>query len=122
MPRADSAAEMRLESALRRHDWAIGRTWNETYPSHALAMAIRLDLWWAAEKCVVEIDGPEHRGAVHYAADRQRDVLLQLDGHAVLRFTNAQVLGDTQNVVSQIERFIRGRRSRSQEKSHDVNR
>ncbi|MFB6397321.1 endonuclease domain-containing protein [Polymorphospora lycopeni] len=69
-----------------------------------------MDLLWSAERCVVEIDGPEHRSAVRFAADRQRDVRLQLDGYAVLRFTNAQVLHDVRVVAAQIERFLLGRR------------
>jgi very-short-patch-repair endonuclease len=110
VPRADSPAELALESALRDHSWAAGRLWNQTYQSHPLAQTYRLDLWWETEHCVVEIDGPEHRSAVHYAADRRRDVRLQLDGHAVLRFTNAQVLADVHTVVSQIECLLRSRR------------
>jgi very-short-patch-repair endonuclease len=109
-PRADSPAELKLESALRGRSWAAGRLWNQTYQPDQLAETYRLDLWWAAEHCVVEVDGPEHRSAVHYASDRRRDVRLQLDGHAVLRFTNAQVLADVHTVVSQIERLVRSRR------------
>lgn len=112
LPRADSPAELKLESALRRHPWAAGRVWNATYQPDPLAPAYRLDLWWETERCVVEIDGPEHRSAAHFAADRRRDVRLQLAGNAVLRFTNTQVLADVSTVVSQIERFIRSRRPR----------
>ncbi len=109
-PHPGSAAERVMEARLRTCDWAVGRAWNQTYQSHLLARQFRLDLWWAAERCVVEIDGPEHWTAVHYADDRRRDVHLQLDGCAVLRFTNADVLDDLPTVVAQIERFIRRRR------------
>ncbi|WP_246567852.1 endonuclease domain-containing protein [Polymorphospora rubra] len=108
-PRADSPAELALEAALSATTWAAGRTWNPTYQS-GLAPPVRVDLLWSAERCVVEIDGPEHRSAVRFAADRQRDVRLQLDGYAVLRFTNAQVLHDVRMVTAQIERFLLGRR------------
>ncbi|MEV0610589.1 DUF559 domain-containing protein [Polymorphospora rubra] len=108
-PRADSPAELALEAALSATTWAAGRTWNPTYRS-GLAPPVRVDLLWSAERCVVEIDGPEHRSAVRFAADRQRDVRLQLDGYAVLRFTNAQVLHDVRMVTAQIERFLLGRR------------
>jgi very-short-patch-repair endonuclease len=110
LPRADSPAELKLESALSTQLWATGRVWNATYQPEPLAPTYRLDLWWATERCVVEIDGPEHHNAVHYAADRRRDVRLQLAGNAVLRFTNDQVLTDVRTVVSQIERYIRSRR------------
>ncbi len=110
VPRADSRAECTLEQALSRHGWAVGRSWNQTYTSSRLARPFRLDLWWKAEKCVVEVDGPEHHEPVHYAADRRRDVQLQLDGHAVLRYTNDQVLGDLDRVILEIGRLIRSRR------------
>ncbi|HEV2638095.1 MAG TPA: DUF559 domain-containing protein [Actinocrinis sp.] len=110
LPRADSPAELKLESALSTRSWAAGRAWNITYQPEPLAPSCRLDLWWAAEHCVVEVDGPEHHNAVHYAADRSRDVRLQLAGNTVLRFTNDQVLDDVHMVVSQIERLIRSRR------------
>lgn len=109
-PRRDSRAELALEAALRAHSWATGRVWNQTYQSGPLAPVYRLDLWWRAQRCVVEIDGPEHRTAERYAADRRRDVQLQLDGQSVLRFTNDDVLDDVAGVVARIERLVRGRR------------
>lgn len=115
-PRADSAAECALEAALRKRTWAEGRCWNQTYQSNSLARPFRLDLWWRKERCVVEIDGPEHHQPLHYAADRRRDVQLQLDGHAVLRYTNDQVLGDLDRVISEIGRLVRSRRSQLAEK------
>lgn len=109
-PHPRSQAEQALEAALAKLDWAGGRSWNQIHQTHRLANPIRVDLLWADEKCVVEIDGPEHRGALQYAADRRRDVQLQLHGYAVLRFTNAQVLHDIKTVNNQIEQLIRGRR------------
>ena len=110
VPRPDSPAELALEAALRTQPWARGRVWNRTYQSGPLTPGYRLDLWWEAECCVVEIDGPEHRSAERYAADRRRDVQLQLEGQSVLRFTNDHVLADVSDVVSQIERLVRSRR------------
>jgi very-short-patch-repair endonuclease len=111
MPHPASKAEQSLESALASCAWARGRAWNQTYQSHPLVNPIRVDLLWNEERCVVEIDGHEHRASLKFAADRRRDVQLQLDGYAVLRFTNAQVLTDTEAVVGQVERFLRSRRS-----------
>ncbi len=51
-------------------------------------------------------------GAAEYEADRRRDMRLLLDGYAVLRFTNAQVLSDARTVASQIEQFLRLRTPR----------
>ncbi|MFE9184911.1 endonuclease domain-containing protein [Micromonospora haikouensis] len=109
-PHPASEAEKRLEAALAAESWAVGRRWNQSYRSHDLATPIRLDLVWPDERCVVEIDGPEHCRPVHFEADRQRDVQLQLDGYAVLRFTNARVTHDVGAVVRQIGTYLRERR------------
>ncbi|MDP9848288.1 endonuclease domain-containing protein [Streptosporangium lutulentum] len=110
VPHPASSAEQALETALSSRDWATGRAWNQTYRSHPLANPVRLDLLWREERCVVEIDGPDHGSPLKYAADRQRDVQLQLDGYAVLRFTNVQVMTDAAAVIDQIKRFLRNRR------------
>jgi very-short-patch-repair endonuclease len=109
-PHPRSAAEAALEAALATRSWSTGRRWNQTYQSHALRNPVRLDLLWPDERCIVEIDGPEHCEPVRFDADRRRDVQLQLDGHAVLRFTNARVLHDVNAVVTQIGQFILARR------------
>ncbi len=109
-PHPASAVEAALEAALAAESWAAGRQWNQTYQSTLLSAPVRLDLVWPEERCVVELDGPEHCHPVHFEADRQRDVQLQLDGYAVLRFTNARVTYDVGAVVHQIGTYIRGRR------------
>ncbi|MFI2273829.1 MULTISPECIES: endonuclease domain-containing protein [Catenuloplanes] len=114
-PHPRSGCESALEAALARQPWASGRAWNQNYQSHALAEPVRLDLLWRDERCVVEIDGPEHCRPDRFEEDRQRDVRLQLDGFAVLRFTNARVQHDVEAVVRQIGIFINQRR-------HDVRR
>jgi very-short-patch-repair endonuclease len=110
IPRRDSDAEQALERALRPHDWARGRHWNYTYEWHTLGKPYRLDLFWPAERIVVEVDGPEHRGRLAFADDRHRDVQLQLLGHDVLRFPNELVLSDVQAVITRIARLLRQRR------------
>ncbi|MEV4807564.1 DUF559 domain-containing protein [Nonomuraea sp. NPDC049421] len=109
-PHPGSPGEQALEAALSRQSWAYGRAWNQTYQPHPLAVPIRLDLVWERERCVVEIDGDDHRQAATFAADRARDVRLQLDGYAVLRFLDVQVLTDTTTVINSIARFLRNRR------------
>ncbi|MBV1850155.1 endonuclease domain-containing protein [Catellatospora tritici] len=106
-PDPNSAAEKALEAALAKVAWAVGRIWNrrfEAYPHYII------DLQWRAERCAVEIDGPEHRGPRKFEHDRRRDVLLQLDGFAVLRFTNNQVMTELDQVLSHLERYIRNKR------------
>ncbi|BCJ59171.1 endonuclease domain-containing protein [Micromonospora endophytica] len=109
-PHPASAVEQRLEAALAAVSWSAGRMWNQSYQSHPLATPVRLDLLWPDERCVVEIDGPEHCRPDRFEADRQRDVQLQLDGHVVLRFTNARVTHDVGAVVQQIGACLRNRR------------
>lgn len=105
-PHPASAAEQTLERCLARCDWASGRVWNQLHASHSLAPPIRVDLMWPDERCVVEIDGPDHRGSLKYAADRRRDNGLMLDGFAVLRFTNDEIGDDPQRVLAVIERLL----------------
>jgi very-short-patch-repair endonuclease len=111
LPRPDSLAEQALEHALARHDWAQGRRWNHTYEWHLLAQPYRLDLFWATEGLVIEVDGPEHRRPLKFADDRRRDVQLQLLGHDVLRFTNEQVLSDVDATVLKIKQLLTRRRA-----------
>ncbi|WJK44007.1 DUF559 domain-containing protein [Solwaraspora sp. WMMA2056] len=65
---------------------------------------------WKRERCVVEIDGDDHRTAAKFTEDRHRDVMLQLNGYAVLRFTNTQVLDDIDNVLVLLQQFLATRR------------
>jgi very-short-patch-repair endonuclease len=106
VPRADSPAETMLERALAPHAWANGRRWNHTYEWHVLGQRYRLDLYWEAERLVVEVDGPEHRGPLRFADDRRRDNRLQQLGHRVLRFPNDDVISDVQAVVSDIKDML----------------
>jgi hypothetical protein len=106
LPHPASVAEQTLERGLARCEWALGRAWNQEYASHALAPPIRVDLMWPAERCVVEIDGPDHRGILKYAADRRRDNGLTLDGFAVLRFTNDEIVDDPHRVLAVIESLL----------------
>ncbi len=114
-PHPASRAEKRLEGALRAKEWAHGRAWNQPYRSGPLTGLHYLDLIWSAERVVIEVDGPEHRGVAHYESDRRRDAELVLDGFAVLRFTNDQVLDDVDAVASQIERCVEARRKTPKE-------
>ncbi|GGO61318.1 endonuclease domain-containing protein [Nonomuraea cavernae] len=109
-PHPGSRSEQALEAALARYAWAAGRAWNQTYRPHPLAAPVRVDLLWQDERCVVEIDGPEHRRPRTFDEDRRRDVRLQLAGYAVLRFTDSHVLTDPQAVVRQIELYLSRRR------------
>ncbi|MEU7914117.1 endonuclease domain-containing protein [Microbispora bryophytorum] len=106
LPHPGSAAERRLEAALSPCAWAAGREWNQLHASGPLSNPIRVDLLWRAERCVVEIDGPEHLSPLHLAADSRRDLSLRRDGYAVRRFTNEQVLERLGTVLAELERFL----------------
>jgi very-short-patch-repair endonuclease len=116
-PHPASQAEQSLETALARVDWAAGREWNQVHQAHPLTNPVRVDLLWRAERCVVEIDGAEHREPLRFANDRQRDVQLQLAGYAVLRFTNTQVVHHRDLVMSQLRQFLDGRRAVHRERA-----
>ncbi|MEU8384357.1 DUF559 domain-containing protein [Streptosporangium sp. NPDC048865] len=110
-PHAGSAVERAMEAALAECAWAHGRTWNQTYQSRdPLFVMIRTDLMWVPEKCVVELDGPEHETLAQMERDRIRDRHLERDGFTVLRFTNRQVMDDLGAVLRHLEEFLRGRR------------
>lgn len=111
LPHPASAAEQALERRLARCAWAVGRTWNQQYSGGSLVPPIRVDLMWPAERCVVEIDGPDHRGSLKYAADRRRDNGLTLDGFAVLRFTNEEIDDDPSRVLAVIESLLSKKRT-----------
>lgn len=109
-PHPASMAERDLEEALAPLPWAVGRAWNQTHQARPLEPPVRLDLIWRAERCVVEIDGPEHRDPLRFEADRRRDALLQIEGYVVLRFTNDQIARDLALVVAQLEQLVTARR------------
>jgi hypothetical protein len=109
-PHPGSVVEQLLERHLATCEWAVGRMWNSLHRGHPLAPPIRVDLLWEDERCVVEIDGADHRAASKYADDRRRDNILVLDAFAVLRFTNEEVVDDPHRVLGTIEQLLISRR------------
>lgn len=105
-PHPLSEAEQRLARALDRCEWAVGRHWNQVRNTGSLVPTIRVDLIWPTERCIVEIDGPDHRTAEKYAADRIRDNALALEGFRVLRFTNEQIASDMSSVLDVIRHML----------------
>ncbi|WP_099020719.1 endonuclease domain-containing protein [Mycolicibacterium palauense] len=111
-PHPGSAVEQAVEAALGRCAWAHGRTWNQTHwGGRRFLPPLRVDLMWPRERVVVELDGPDHRGALKYADDRRRDNTLVLAGFAVLRFTNDEVSADLSRTLAMIEELLAARRS-----------
>ncbi|MEU1734848.1 DUF559 domain-containing protein [Streptosporangium sp. NPDC020145] len=110
-PHPGSSVEAALERALSAHAWAAGRAWNQTYQPHPLVNPIKVDLIWQAERCVVELDGRDHRRPRKLAGDRLRDERLIEDGYAVIRFTNERVLTDMPSVLRELKRFLHTHRA-----------
>jgi very-short-patch-repair endonuclease len=110
-PRWNSEIEREVARHLRRCDWAAGHVWNRAPRRLRGRQRYQVDLVWEAERCVVEIDGDEHRGMLLFQSDRRRDVELQLAGYAVLRFTVAEVSVDMAGVLERIGRFLHSRRT-----------
>jgi very-short-patch-repair endonuclease len=106
LPHPLSAAEQGLARALARCEWAAGYQWNQERNGHSLMPTIRVDLIWPTERCIVEIDGPDHRSAQKYAADRVRDNALMLEGFRILRFTNDQIIDDMSLVLDVIKAML----------------
>src|SRR5258708_3125020 len=67
-PHPGSRMARTVEDALALLPWAAGRVWNQTHQPRALEPPVRLDLLWRSERCVVEIDGPEHRDPLRFEA------------------------------------------------------
>jgi very-short-patch-repair endonuclease len=67
---------------------------------HAIGSYIA-DFYAGSAKLVVEVDGEIHRSQVE--ADRDRDEYLEAAGMKVLRFTNEEVINQTDAVVEKIQ-------------------
>ncbi len=55
-----------------------------------------LDFYSAERKLAIEVDGGHHTGGKQAERDRDRDSHLEAQGIHVLRFTNAEVLQETE--------------------------
>lgn len=103
-----SAVERRMEAALRGDAELSGLfSCNEPVPVAGWGQPPRVDLLCRAHRVVVELDGPEHRGAAKYGDDRHRDYTLMAAGYLVLRLTNEQVEADLERAVEKIRTVVR---------------
>ena len=60
-------------------------------------------------KLVIEVDGGQHYEDDHEARDVRRDRFLRDQGFAVLRFTNTQMLRETEDVLESVrEALVQG--------------
>lgn len=103
-----SAVERRMEDALARDAELAGLfEGNARVRLGGGRFVPRVDLLWPAGRVVVELDGPEHRAAGAFDADRHRDYELLVAGYLVLRLTNAQVEADPGLALEKIRAVVR---------------
>lgn len=55
---------------------------------------------------IVEIDGGYHQLNEQKTSDAERQQWLEAQGFTVIRFTNEEVTGDTENVLRTIEQYL----------------
>jgi len=65
-----------------------------------------VDFLFRRSKVVVEIDGGYHFTAEQQQDDAQRSEWLERKGYKVIRFTNEQVLFDTDKVISVLKKSL----------------
>lgn len=66
------------------------------------------DFYCASAKLVVEVDGGQHFSEEGLAYDAQRTAYLQSLGLRVIRFSNAEVMGNFEGVCGEVERWVKG--------------
>ncbi|NJO53940.1 MAG: endonuclease domain-containing protein [Bacteroidales bacterium] len=66
-----------------------------------------------AARLIIELDGESHDFASRQNRDEIRDAWLQVQGFQVLRFTNAEVLGNLEGAVMAIQQAAAARMSPS---------
>jgi uncharacterized protein DUF559 len=103
--------ETKLAKALAAAGWAGAYIWNQGHDLGLLHPVVLPDIRWPAERVIVEVDGPEHRGAAKYADDRRRDATLLLHDYVVLRFTNEQIDQDLSYALHTIRDLLQKRRT-----------
>ena len=64
-----------------------------------------------SEKLIIEVDGLYHQLPENKISDEERTLALNKLGFEVIRFTNEQIINDTDNVVTTIVRHIKERNS-----------
>ena len=66
----------------------------------------RVDFAWPGQKVLIEFDGDVHRDRRVFVDDLRRQNRLVAEGWVVLRFTSADVLGRSREVIAEIRRAL----------------
>ena len=64
------------------------------------------DFYCHEAQLVLECDGPVHESNEAWHHDQERDAYLNALGLRVLRFSNAQILNDTERVLNEITSYL----------------
>ncbi len=64
------------------------------------------DFYCNEARLVIECDGPVHDPNEQWHHDQNRDAYMIAQGLRVLRFTNAQILNDTETVLVEISKYL----------------
>lgn len=62
-----------------------------------------VDFLFPKSKLIVEIDGDYHKTDEQQKLDQERTVWLETQGYKVVRFSNEQVLFDTNKIIEQLK-------------------
>jgi very-short-patch-repair endonuclease len=112
--RARSLAELTLFEALEATPSTAGRfSLNQPLSFHFGSRAAEIDLLSRDDEIAIEVDGFHHfEDADCYRRDRRKDLVLQANGYAVLRFLADDVLADPRAAVQLVVEFLGHRLAR----------
>ena len=114
MPRVDEqllgrAKQMRTEmTAPEARPWyqlRAGRSGGVKFVRQSVRPPFIADFIARSRKLIIEIDGDTHGSGEAY--DQTRTSKLEREGHRVLRFTNAEVMGNMEGVLQVITEAVR---------------
>ncbi len=109
----------RLRNSERAHTLRVDRTdaearlWNRLRDRRLAGAKFRrqhptgpyiVDFCCVERRLIVEVDGGQHSEA--YSGDEKRSAYLASFGFKVLRFWNTEVLGNIEEVLGQIEKYL----------------
>ena len=93
----------REQTPAERRFWVVLQPWRETgwhFRRQAPIGPFVVDFVCKREKLVFEIDGDSHYSEAGVARDEQRTLFLAGQGYRVMRFSNADVLGNPEGVFA----------------------
>ncbi len=93
----------REQTPAERRFWALLHPWRnrgQHWRRQALIGPYVVDFVCKREKLIVEIDGETHFSAAGVVHDRQRTAYMEQRGYRIVRFTNAEVMGEAEGVFA----------------------